>query len=147
MMSLYDIDEIMKTIPHRYPFLLIDKIVAMEEGVSVTAEKNVTMNEPFFQGHYPDNPIMPGVLIIEAMAQAASFMALKSIKSDKPLTPLFAGIDKARFKKPVRPGDILTIEVTVSKKKGSIWYADSTAKVDGKLACKATIIAVFSALE
>ena len=138
-----DINDIIATIPHRYPFLLIDRILEMKEGESIVAIKNVSMNEPFFQGHFPGNPIMPGVLIIEGMAQAATYLALKSDKetSDNKLC-LFGGIEKARFKRSVIPGDVLRYEVKKTRNRGAIWWLDCKATVEGKLACKAVITAV-----
>ncbi|MEE8484538.1 MAG: 3-hydroxyacyl-ACP dehydratase FabZ [Nitrospinota bacterium] len=140
-----DISEIQKILPHRYPFLLIDKVLEIVPEKSITAVKNVTINEPFFQGHYPGQPIMPGVLIIEAMAQAAAVLAIKSVE-DRPgkKTPLFAGIEKARFKRPVLPGDVLTIEISVTKVRSMIWWLSGKASVDGKLACRAEIQAALA---
>ena len=138
-----DINDIIATIPHRYPFLLIDRILEMKEGESIVAIKNVSVNEPFFPGHFPGNPIMPGVLIIEGMAQAATYLALKSDKetSDNKLC-LFGGIEKARFKRSVIPGDVLRYEVKKTRNRGPIWWLDCKATVEGKLACKAVITAV-----
>ncbi|MBI5178783.1 MAG: 3-hydroxyacyl-ACP dehydratase FabZ [Nitrospinae bacterium] len=140
-----DIKDVMATLPHRYPFLLIDGVLAMEENKSVTAFKNVTINEPFFQGHFPGQPIMPGVLIIEAMAQAAAYLAIKSAK-DIPgkKIPLFTGIENARFKRPVTPGDVLTLELTVTRTRSRIWWLSGAATVKGEIACKADISAVLS---
>ncbi len=142
-MAEFGIKEILDTIPHRYPFLMLDKVLELRKGEYVKAVKNVTMNEPFFQGHYPGNPIMPGVMIVEAIAQAATFMALRSLPNADKLVPLFAGIEKARFKAPVGPGDTIIFEVTVIKKRSAIWWAEGTATVDGKLVCKAGIQAAF----
>lgn len=143
-----EINDITEILPHRYPFLLIDRVLEMKEGEYIKAIKNVTANEPFFQGHFPGFPIMPGVLIIEAMAQAAAYMAIKSDK-DTPgkKTPIFAGIEKARFKRPVVPGDTLTLELKVIKTRSRIWWLAGTAKVDGELACRAEIQAVLSVEE
>ena len=143
-----DINDIIATIPHRYPFLLIDRIVEMKEGESIVAIKNVTANEQFFQGHFPGNPIMPGVLMIEGMAQAGVYLALKSEK-DKPGKKLclFGGIEKARFKRAVVPGDVLRYEVKKSRHRGPIWWLDCTATVDGEIACTAVITAVLTVQE
>ena len=143
-----DIMDILDTIPHRYPFLLIDRIVEIKEGESVVAVKNVSVNEEFFQGHFPGNPIMPGVLIIEGMAQAGVYLALKSEK-DKPGKKLilFGGIEKARFKRPVIPGDVLRYEVKKTHHRGTIWWLDCKATVDGEIACTAVITAVLTVQE
>ncbi len=143
-----DIKDIIATLPHRYPFLLIDRVLEMKEFEYVKAVKNVTINEPFFPGHFPGEPIMPGVLIIEAMAQAAAYLAIKSAK-DIPgrKIPLFAGIDGAKFKRPVTPGDTLTLELKVTKTRQRIWWLEGTATVNGELACKAEITAVLSIQE
>lgn len=143
-MDIMDIKEIQKTLPHRYPFLMLDRILELKKGEYIKAVKNVTINEPFFQGHYPDSPIMPGVMIIEAMAQAGAFLALKTLE-DRPgkRVPLFTGIEKARFKQPVVPGDVIIFEGKVMKKRGSIWWIDCTARVEGKLVCRAELLAAF----
>lgn len=140
-----DIADIIATLPHRYPFLLLDVILEMEEYKSIKAVKNVTINEPFFQGHFPGKPIMPGVLIIEAMAQAAAYLAIKSAK-DIPgkKIPLFTGIENARFKRQVIPGDVLTLQLTVAKTRSRIWWLNGTASVGEELACKVDITAVLS---
>ncbi len=140
-----DMKDILATLPHRYPFLLLDAVLEMEENKSIKAVKNVTFNEPFFQGHFPGQPIMPGVLIIEAMAQAAAYLAIKSAK-DIPgkKIPLFAGIDDARFKRPVVPGDVLTLELKVIRTRSRIWWLSGTASVGTELACKADITAMLS---
>ena len=110
---MLNIDQIKELIPHRYPFLLVDKIVELEEGKRAVGVKNVTVNEPFFQGHFPEYPLMPGVLIVEAMAQVGA-VAMMSIEENKGKLGVFAGIDKVRFKREVRPGDILTMEVEMT---------------------------------
>jgi 3-hydroxyacyl-[acyl-carrier-protein] dehydratase len=140
-----DIQDIIATIPHRYPFLLIDRILEMKEGEYIIAVKNVTVNEPFFQGHFPGNPMMPGVLIIEGMAQAGTYLALKSDK-DAPgkKLALFGGIEKARFKRSVVPGDVLRYEVKKSRCRGRIWWLECKATVEGEIACKAVITAVLT---
>lgn len=143
-----DIKDIIATIPHRYPFLLVDRILEMKEGDSVVAVKNVTVNEQFFQGHFPGNPIMPGVLIIEGMAQAAVYLALKSDR-DRPGNKLclFGGIEKARFKRSVIPGDMLRYEVKKTRNRGAIWWLDCKATVEGEVACTAVITAVLTVEE
>lgn len=133
------INEIKKILPHRYPFLLVDKVEYLEEGVKVVAYKNVTANEEFFQGHYPEYPIMPGVLIVEALAQTGA-IALLTKEEFKGKTPLFAGINKARFKKQVIPGDVLKLEVEIIKLKGPVGIGKGTATVDGKIACSGEIL-------
>jgi 3-hydroxyacyl-[acyl-carrier-protein] dehydratase len=140
-----NINEIIATLPHRYPFLLVDNVLEMVEYKSIKAVKNVSINEPFFQGHFPGRPIMPGVLIIEAMAQAAAFLAIKSAK-DIPgkKIPLFAGIENARFKRPVVPGDVLNMELTVTKTRSRIWWLSGVASVGGEVACTAEITAILS---
>jgi len=143
-----DINDIIATIPHRYPFLLIDKILEMKEWDYVIAVKNVTVNEPFFQGHFPGRPLMPGVMIIEGMAQAAVYLALKSdVDSSVKKLCLFGGIEKARFKRSVIPGDVLRYEVKKTRNRGPIWWLDCKATVEGELACKAVITAVITAAE
>lgn len=136
-----DIVQIQKLLPHRYPFLLLDRVTDCRPGVSVTAIKNVTANEPFFQGHFPDWPIMPGVLIIEAMAQAGGilyYLSAEAIGSGQ-LFYLVA-VDEARFRRPVSPGDQLKIEVRVARKRRSMWRFDCSASVDGKQAVSAVIM-------
>ena len=135
------IDEIMRRLPQRYPFLMIDRVVACEPGESLTAYKNLTINEPFFQGHFPGLPLMPGVLIMEAMAQATGLLAYCSTESVRENTIfLFVGIDKARFKRQVEPGDQLTIKVTFVRKRRTVWVFKGEATVDGALAASAEIM-------
>lgn len=133
-----DIKEIMNVIPHRPPFLLIDRIEEFIEGEKIVALKNVTMNEPFFVGHYPSEPVMPGVLIIEALAQAGAF-AILSMEEFKGKTPYFGAIDKAKFRRKVVPGDTLKLEVTFLKLKGNAGIGQGIAYVDGKKAAEALI--------
>lgn len=128
---MMDIKEIMSIIPHRYPFLLIDRVIEMEEGKSCTAIKNVTMNEPFFQGHFPGEPVMPGVLIIEALAQTGA-VAMLSREEFKGKIAFFGGIDKAKFRGKVTPGDTLRLEVEMIKIKRNAGIGKGTAYVDGK---------------
>lgn len=139
---IMDVKEIREYLPHRYPFLLVDRVVELVPGESIVAYKNVTVNEPFFNGHFPDHPVMPGVLIVEAMAQAAGVLGFKTM--DK--TPqdgsiyYFVGSDKLRFKRPVVPGDQLKLEASIVSEKRGIWKFDVRATVDGELASSATIL-------
>jgi 3-hydroxyacyl-[acyl-carrier-protein] dehydratase len=135
----FDIQDILELLPHRYPFLLIDRVVEFERGKRLVAIKNVTMNEPFFQGHFPGYPLMPGVLIVEAMAQAGAIIMLHEIPDREKKLAVFTGIDKAKFRKPVTPGDQLRIEVDVLAFKSRIGRMEAKAFVDGKLACQATL--------
>jgi 3-hydroxyacyl-[acyl-carrier-protein] dehydratase len=138
--SILDIKEILEILPHRYPFLLVDKIIEFEASKSALGIKNVTVNEPFFQGHFPGNPIMPGVLIIEAMAQIGGILAFKSADvSNKGV--YFMGIDKAKFRRPVVPGDTLSIKLEVTKTRGKIWKFHAKAHVEDKLAAEADLMA------
>jgi len=136
-----DATDIMAALPHRYPFLLIDRIVACTPGESIVAVKNITNNEPFFQGHFPGLPVMPGVLVIEAMAQAGGVLSHVTMIDVEP-KPLFflAGVDNARFRRTVVPGDQLNIEVRVEKIRRGIWFYECSAKVDEKLAVAASIM-------
>lgn len=138
-----DIQAIMAQLPHRYPFLLIDRVLECIPGESVKAIKNVTVNEPFFTGHFPQKPVMPGVLIIEAIAQATGILAFKTrgeVKDDDDTLYLFAGIDKARFKRPVGPGDQLVIDAKLLKMKRNVWKFSAIASVDGKVVCTADVM-------
>ena len=130
--------QIMEIIPHRQPFLLIDTIEELEPGVKAVAVKNVSYNEPYFAGHFPNEPVMPGVLIIEAMAQAGA-VAILSRPEHKGKTAYFAGINGAKFKKKVLPGDVLTLELEIIKEKGPIGIGKGTAKVNGTLAASAEL--------
>ncbi len=136
---MLDIQQIKETIPHRYPFLLVDEIVELDDDKRVVAKKNVTINEPFFQGHFPDYPVMPGVLIVEALAQTGA-VAILSKEENKGKIGFLAGIDKCRFKRQVRPGDQLRLEVEITRLKGPIGKGKATATVDGELACEAEIM-------
>lgn len=141
-MNTMQIGEIKKFLAHRYPFLLVDKVLDYEVGKRLTAVKNVSINEPYFQGHFPDYPVMPGVLIMEALAQATGLLGFKTMAeqpSDDTLY-LFVGIDKARFKRQVVPGDVLTMEVELLKRSRGIWKFDCKALVDGQLAASAIIM-------
>ncbi len=135
---MMDINEIMKILPHRPPFLLIDRVEEIVEGEKIVAIKNVTMNEPYFVGHFPQEPVMPGVLIVEAMAQAGA-VAVLSMDQFKGKTAYFGGIDKAKFRRKVVPGDTLRIEVEIIKLKMNAGIGKGTAYVDGKKACEAEI--------
>lgn len=142
MKFIMDIHEVMKYLPHRPPFLLVDGVLEIKEGESLVAVKNVTMNEPFFVGHFPNHPVMPGVLIVEALAQAAGILAYKStntLPSDGVLY-LFAGIDNVRFRRVVLPGDQLRLEVKFLWQKREIWKLEAKAYVDGELACAADLL-------
>jgi len=137
-----DIREIVKYLPHRYPFLMVDRVTAFEANKTLTAIKNATVNEPIFTGHFPQSPIFPGVLILEAMAQSAALLAFKSMggyPSEKTLY-LLVGIDKARFKRQVIPGDQIVFEVEVMKERRGIWRFDAKATVDGALVCSSEVL-------
>ncbi len=137
-----DIHEVLEHLPHRYPFLLIDRVLDVVPNESIVALKNVTMNEPFFPGHYPHHPVMPGVLIIEAMAQAAALLSFKSMgtKPDTNSVYYFVGIDNARFKRPVSPGDQLILKVAITMNRRGISKFKGTAEVDGQIAAEAELI-------
>jgi len=137
-----NINEIMKILPHRYPFLLVDRVIDREEGKRIVAIKNVTANEPYFQGHFPGVPIMPGVLIMECMAQCAALMFLTETPGADDRLFLFGGIDKARFRKPVVPGDQLILEVEAIHKRSSSAKVRGVAKVDGVMVAEAEIFSV-----
>lgn len=134
-----NIEQIKQVIPHRYPFLLVDDILEIDEGKRVVGKKNVTINEPFFQGHFPDYPVMPGVLIVEALAQTGA-VAMLSKEENKGKIGFLAGIDKCRFKRQVKPGDTLMLEVEITRLKGPIGKGKAKATVDGELACEAEIM-------
>ena len=136
-----DIKGIMEILPHRYPFLLVDRIIELEPGKTVTALKNVTMNEPFFQGHFPGEPVMPGVLILEAMAQTGSILSCLSDNTMIGRLVYFAGVDKARFRRVVRPGDQLVLKLEMIKQKGKIIKMAGKAYVDDQLATEAELMA------
>jgi 3-hydroxyacyl-[acyl-carrier-protein] dehydratase len=135
----FDIQEIMNLLPHRYPFLLIDRVVEFEPAKRLVAIKNVTFNEPFFQGHFPGYPIMPGVLVIEAMAQAGAIIMMFNIPDRETKLAVFTGIERAKFRRPVSPGDQLRIEVDVLQFKSRLGRMEAKAFVEGKLACQATL--------
>ena len=137
------IEEIMTMIPHRYPFLLVDRVVDVVEGESAIGIKNVTMNEPFFQGHFPGHPVMPGVLIVEAMAQTAGVVVIQSLHAEEQAKLVyFMSIDSARFRKPVTPGDTLHIHVSKKAQRGSAWKFTAQAKVDGAVVADASYSAM-----
>ena len=143
-MEIMDIQKVMSLLPHRYPFLLVDKVIEFEPNQRLVALKNVTFNEPFFNGHFPVKPVMPGVLIIEAMAQATGLLAMESrpdLVTDQSLYYL-AGVDKVRFKRQVVPGDQLVMEALLGKTKRGIWFFTASASVDGQLAASAEIMCV-----
>jgi 3-hydroxyacyl-[acyl-carrier-protein] dehydratase len=141
-LSTLDIHEILQHLPHRYPFLLVDRVVSYEAGDYIHAYKNVTINEPFFVGHFPHHPIMPGVLIMEALAQAAGILSFKSMgeKPDDNSVFYFVGIDGARFKKPVMPGDQLHLHVKIERQMRGIWKYKAEAKVDGQIVAEASLM-------
>ena len=130
--------EIMEILPHRQPFLLIDTVEELEPGVRAVAKKCVTYNEPYFAGHFPGEPVMPGVLLIEALAQTGA-VAILSMEENRGKTAYFAGINNAKFKQKIVPGDVLTLETEIIKQKGPIGVGKATARVDGKIACMAEL--------
>jgi len=145
-LNSHDIYKILELLPHRYPFLLIDKVLDYEIDASLTALKNVTVNEPFFQGHFPGRPIMPGVLILEAMAQASAVLFYESLGDSRPegnIIYLFVGVDKARFKRPVEPGDQLIITATIMRKMRNIWKFDCVAKVGDEVCCTCEVMCTY----
>ncbi|MFO1188990.1 MAG: 3-hydroxyacyl-ACP dehydratase FabZ [Alphaproteobacteria bacterium] len=138
-----DIGGILRMLPHRYPFILVDRIVEFVPGVSATGIKNVSINEPFFQGHFPGNPVMPGVLIIEAMAQTAATLVVKTVGPDaEGKLVYFMSIENARFRKPVFPGDSMRILVTKQHHRGAVWKFSAEAKVEGRLVAEARYTAM-----
>ena len=136
---MFDINQIKEIIPHRYPFLLVDRIIEAEEGKRAVGIKNVSANEPFFAGHFPEYPVMPGVLIVEALAQVGAVSVLMK-EENKGKTPFFAGIDHCRFKKQVTPGDQLRLEVEMTRVRGSIGKGKGVATVNGEIVCEAELI-------
>jgi len=137
-----DIKEIFKYLPHRYPFLMVDRLIECEPGKSLVAVKNVTINEPFFQGHFPKQPVMPGVLILEALAQAAGILAFKTADAtpSEDLVYYMVGIDNARFREPVGPGDQLSLHVTLNRSIKTIWKFGGEARVGSKVAATADLM-------
>ncbi len=148
-MTPMDIHQILEYLPHRYPFLLVDRVLEVVPGERITALKNVTVNEPFFPGHYPHHPVMPGVLMIEALAQTAAILSFKTMggKPDDKSVYYFVGIDGARFKRPVGPGDQLVMEVSIVANKRGIWKFAAVAKVDGNVAAEAELMCTVRPLE
>lgn len=144
-----DIHEILDHLPHRYPFVLIDRVVSMKIGEEITALKNVTINEPFFPGHFPYHPVMPGVLIVEAMAQAAAILSFKTmgVKPSDDSVYYFAGIDSARFKKPVSPGDQIILNVKIDRILKGIWKYSGVASVDGNVVAEAQMMCILKAID
>lgn len=137
-----DIHQILQYLPHRYPFLLVDRVISCEPGKEITALKNVSINEPFFDGHFPHYKVMPGVLIIEALAQAAAILSFMTVgtKADANSVYYFVGIDNARFKRPVGAGDQLVLHVTLLRQLRGIWKFSAQARVEGALACEADLM-------
>jgi 3-hydroxyacyl-[acyl-carrier-protein] dehydratase len=143
-----DIQEVRKYLPHRFPFLMIDRVLDYQPDAALVAVKNVTINEPFFPGHFPNKPVMPGVLILETMAQACAILSMKTldiIPNDDSVY-YFVGIDKARFKRAVTPGDQLRIEVKVKRKMKGIWLFDGEALVDGEVCCSAELMCTYKGI-
>ena len=139
---MMDIHQILKLLPHRYPILLVDRVLELETGKSIKALKNVTINEPFFMGHFPKHPVMPGVLMIEAMAQAAALLSFSTlgVTPDDKTVYYFAGIDGARFKRPVGPGDQMIMDVSLLRMKAGIFKFKGVTRVDGNIACEAELM-------
>lgn len=146
---MMDIHEILKLLPHRYPILLVDRVLALEKGQSIRALKNVTINEPFFTGHFPHRPVMPGVLMLEAMAQAAALLsfATQGVTPDDKTIYYFAGIDGARFKRPVEPGDQLVMDVTLERAKAGIFKFKGITRVGEEVACEAELMCTMRRIE
>jgi 3-hydroxyacyl-[acyl-carrier-protein] dehydratase len=144
-----DIHQVLELLPHRYPFLLVDRVLSYEPGKTLVAVKNVTINEPFFGGHFPHHPVMPGVLIIEALAQAAAILSFKTInvRGDDQSVYYFVGIDKARFKKPVTAGDTLRLDVTLQRYKRGIWKFWTEARVENKIFAEAELMCTVRTLK
>jgi 3-hydroxyacyl-[acyl-carrier-protein] dehydratase len=144
-----DIHQVLELLPHRYPFLLVDRVLSYEPGKTLVAVKNVTINEPFFGGHFPHHPVMPGVLIIEALAQAAAILSFKTInvRGDDQSVYYFVGIDKARFKRPVTAGDTLRLDVTLQRYKRGIWKFWTEARVEDKIVAEAELMCTVRTLK
>ncbi|MDE3208986.1 MAG: 3-hydroxyacyl-ACP dehydratase FabZ, partial [Pseudomonadota bacterium] len=137
-----------KYLPHRYPFLLVDRVIDMEPGKSILAQKNVTINEPFFNGHFPNHPVMPGVLIIEALAQAAAILSFRTMEiyPDPNSVYYFVGIDNARFKKPVSAGDVLRLSVTINRQIRGVWKYTAQAIVENQIVAEAELMCTIRAI-
>jgi len=144
-----DIHQILKLLPHRYPFLMVDRVVQIELGQSIQTIKNVTINEPYFVGHFPHRPVMPGVLILEAMAQSAALLsfATQGVTPDDKTVYYFVGIDSARFKRPVEPGDQLVMDVTVLRNKAGIYKFKGIARVGDEMACEGELMCTMRRVE
>jgi len=139
--TVFDIDEILKRLPHRYPFLMVDRVREVVPGKSIVAVKNVSANEAYFAGHFPGHPVMPGVLIVEALAQAGGILAYESVAAEERIWILYlAGLEEIRFKQTVRPGDQLVLRVELVKRKRNLWRFTAVAEVDGKLVAEAQIL-------
>lgn len=147
-MNSLDINEVRRYLPHRFPFLLIDRVVDFEADKTLTAIKNVTINEPFFPGHFPNQPVMPGVLILEALAQACAILSMKTldIVPTESSVYYFLGVDKARFKRTVGPGDQLRLEVAMKRKMKGVWLFDAVARVDGEICCQAELMCTYKGI-
>ena len=145
----FDIRKILDTLPHRYPFILVDKVISLVPNEKITAIKNVTINEEFFVGHFPNYPVMPGVLIIEALAQTAGILSFKSMNetADDNTLYFFVGIDNCRFKKPVGPGDVLNLNVSIEKVRGGVWKYNAIATVDGNTCAQAELMCALRKIE
>jgi beta-hydroxyacyl-ACP dehydratase FabZ len=141
-MSVIDAKELQDYLPHRYPFLMIDRVIEVEDGKRIVAIKNVSMNEGIFQGHFPGNPVFPGVLMVEAMAQAGAVLAVKAFGPDKNAITYFMSIEKAKFRKPVFPGDQLRLEVEVGRKRGNVWRLSGKAYVGEALVAECDFTAM-----
>lgn len=148
-MNSMDIHEILEHLPHRYPFVLVDRVLSMELGKEIVAVKNVSVNEPFFPGHFPYHPVMPGVLIVEAMAQAAALLSFKTMgtKPTNDSVYYFAGIDNVRFKKPVSPGDQIILHVKIDRILKGIWKYEAVAKVADEVVAEANMMCILKAIE
>lgn len=149
VMNSMDIHEILEHLPHRYPFVLVDRVLSMELGKEIVAIKNVSVNEPYFPGHFPYHPVMPGVLIVEAMAQAAALLSFKTMgtKPTNDSVYYFAGIDGARFKKPVSPGDQIILHVKIDRILKGIWKYTAVAKVSDEIVAEANMMCILKAIE
>jgi UDP-3-O-[3-hydroxymyristoyl] N-acetylglucosamine deacetylase / 3-hydroxyacyl-[acyl-carrier-protein] dehydratase len=140
--NVIEIDEIMKVLPHRYPFLLVDRVIEVEEGKRIVGIKNVTINEPFFQGHFPGHPIMPGVLIIEAMAQVGGMLLMGAIPNPENKVVYFTSLNNVKWRRPVKPGDQIRFELDLLQVRGMMCKMAGVAKVDGNVVCEAEMGAV-----
>ena len=145
----FDIRKILDTLPHRYPFILVDKVISLVPNETITAIKNVTINEEFFVGHFPNYPVMPGVLIIEALAQTAGILSFKSMNetADDNTLYFFVGIDNCRFKKPVVPGDVLNLTVSIEKIRGGVWKYNAIATVEDNTCAQAELMCALRKIE